>query len=460
MGSPDALGQDQPVYLESQTFVRQANRYAARMLLFLAAPIAFNPQPASISVSLPPVTVTNSTPQTAQPPIIQLRRTDYVESPVLLRNRNKDAAAFLLMSQAETANNTQINVPIGQVSVAALAPTEINTTTPMPWWLPPTYVETQNTVVRSSRYLDAFRWMLLNQPTLGPVIAVPTATVSLAAPAPTEGVGLLWLYLPSDDGWWYEDPIIFKLNPNYNFLMLAAPTTPPPINIPIPNASVSLATFAPNVVASGNGYNQTIPTATVSLGTQIPTVIQINSLTVLVPVAQITLGALTPTLTALGMPFASITMAAYPPTIGNTSQPTIWDATQRCVNAGLIIGQDQWVTNPFIPYGYVISQNPPSGTVVAEWTVVNFVVSFGPGASQQQVTVPNVVGLEARQAESACWAVGMDVGQRSYAYSSTVSSDYVIAQSVAAGIQVYTGTPISMTVSIGPAPTTTTVTVP
>jgi hypothetical protein len=376
------------------------------------------------------------------------------------RNVQTLAASFLLLS-APQPNTTLINVPISSVTVGTVAPSLLTSNTPMPFTQAPVYTDQPSAYVRSNRWLDAFRWNYLNQPNLGPIFNVPVAAVTVTPTVPNVFEGFLWLYLPSDDGWWPEPDTYYKANAGYNFALLAASTTPAGVTINMPSVAVSVATFPPNVVAAGNGATINLPSPpNIGVTPYAPTVTQINSITFGVPVAQVSIGAFPPALSALTIPIVGVTLGAFPPTVINTGQPTIWDATYRCVNAGLTIGQDQWVTHPFIPYGYVISQSPASGTQVPPWTTVNFVVSFGPGASIQSLTVPSVVGLESYQAEQQCVAAGMDINPRAYAYSATVPADYVIAQSVAAGISVYAGTPISMTVSIGTSPTTTTVTVP
>lgn len=381
----------------------------------------------------------------------------YVENVVAIRRNVQSLAATFLMLSAPVPSGVFINVPLVSVTTTPQAPAVLDTSTPMLMLSPPVYTEAPTTFLRNNWL--ARKWLLSTQQTLGTVINVPTVPVAITPYPPTPYNILMFLYLPSDDGWWPE-PDIPKANPNRNLLLLGASTTAGNVSIPLPSVSVTVTPYAPNPVASGGSVTINLPAPpAVSLTPYPPTVTQNNTITFQVPVAQVQIVP-EPIATPLGViPTAVVTIGVFPPAVIN-SGVTIWDATFKCVNAGLIIGQDQWITNPTVPYGYVISQSPASGTVVPLWTVVNFVVSFGPGATVQTLSVPNVVGLEAYQAEQQCTALGMDINPRAYAYSATVARDYVIAQSVAAGLVVNTSTPISMTVSIGTAPTSPTVTVP
>jgi beta-lactam-binding protein with PASTA domain len=74
--------------------------------------------------------------------------------------------------------------------------------------------------------------------------------------------------------------------------------------------------------------------------------------------------------------------------------------------------------------------------------------------------VPNVVGMQSYQAYVAVNQVGILVNTFVYANSNSVPAGYVISQSLAAFTTVPTGTVIVLTVSLGPATSVATVTVP
>ena len=123
----------------------------------------------------------------------------------------------------------------------------------------------------------------------------------------------------------------------------------------------------------------------------------------------------------------------------------------QLVNAGMLVQPNvNWITSPTVPYGKVISVVPVGGTSVNLWTYVTINASLGLAVGVVPNLVPNVVNLQAYDAEKACWAAQLDVGQRIYAFSNTVPAGYVIGQTTAAGSYQIPGTTIQLTVSLGP----------
>lgn len=139
----------------------------------------------------------------------------------------------------------------------------------------------------------------------------------------------------------------------------------------------------------------------------------------------------------------------------------IWVEIAAVVNAGLFVTPSvQWVHSQTVPYGKVISVVPASGTSVNPYTYVTLTASLGPAPSAGFSTVPTVTGQQVYFAEQSLASAGLSIGQRTYQNSSTVSAGYVIAQSVTGGTQQALGTIVSLTVSTGPASSTSTVVVP
>src|ERR1700732_1125954 len=79
--------------------------------------------------------------------------------------------------------------------------------------------------------------------------------------------------------------------------------------------------------------------------------------------------------------------------------------------------------------GNVISQDPASGSSVAQGSPVNLVISSGP----QMVTVPNVEGLTQAAATAAITAAKLTVGTVTQQSSNTVATGNVISQDPASG---------------------------
>jgi len=121
-------------------------------------------------------------------------------------------------------------------------------------------------------------------------------------------------------------------------------------------------------------------------------------------------------------------------------------------SAGLIVGDVTEAYSDTVADGYVISQNPASGTTVDEGTAVDLVISKGPAP----IYVPNVVGMTQAAAEAAIIADGLAVGDVTQSESLTVPAGNVISQDPVAGTEASAGDPVDIEVSTGPP----TVTVP
>lgn len=122
------------------------------------------------------------------------------------------------------------------------------------------------------------------------------------------------------------------------------------------------------------------------------------------------------------------------------------DAEAAITAAGLTIGILSTAHDNTVPIDHVISQDPASGSSVAEGSAVDLVVSLGP----VMVTVPAVVGQLQADAEAAIIAAGLTVGTISTANSDTVPIDHVISQSPAGGSSAAEGSPVDLVVSLGP----------
>ena len=125
-------------------------------------------------------------------------------------------------------------------------------------------------------------------------------------------------------------------------------------------------------------------------------------------------------------------MVAVPSTEGSTQ----YDATTAFTQAKLKVGIITQQTSDTVPTGSVISQDPASGSSVAEGSPVNLVMSSGP----QMVTVPNVVGLT--QAAATTTIIGAKL--------KTGTVDKVVSQDPARGSSVPQGTSVNLVISLGP----------
>jgi beta-lactam-binding protein with PASTA domain len=103
------------------------------------------------------------------------------------------------------------------------------------------------------------------------------------------------------------------------------------------------------------------------------------------------------------------------------------------------------VSDPLVPLGNVISQDPAAGTSVNAGTAVDLVISTGPAT----VDVPDVVGLPQATAEADIQAAGLVVGAITLVGDPVVPAGNVISQDPLAGTMVSEGTAVDLVVSLG-----------
>ncbi len=134
---------------------------------------------------------------------------------------------------------------------------------------------------------------------------------------------------------------------------------------------------------------------------------------------------------------------AVPGVVGQTQDA----AAAVLVNANLTVGTVTQQYSATVPAGTVLSQSPAAGDTVLPGTPVLLVVSRG----VQPSVMPDVAGQPRAQAEAAITGAGLALGTATEAYSDTVPTGTVIAQSPSAGTELPPGATVSMVVSLGPA---------
>ena len=145
-------------------------------------------------------------------------------------------------------------------------------------------------------------------------------------------------------------------------------------------------------------------------------------------------------------------MVSVPNVVGMTETA----AESAITGTGLAVGSFNSVYSNTVQTTYIISQNPPAGTLVAGGSSVDLTTSLGPVPAT--MTVPNVVGLTQADAENYLSSVALlTTGTVTQAYSSTVAAGYVISQNPAAGATVATYSAVDLTISLGQAPSNVTV---
>ncbi len=136
------------------------------------------------------------------------------------------------------------------------------------------------------------------------------------------------------------------------------------------------------------------------------------------------------------------------------------EATARTIleNLGLV-GQVERESSNDVREGDVIRQDPSSGTTMEEGSTVTIWVSTG----SNQVAVPNLINRTIEDARRLLEERGLSLSSNyDQAYSGTITTvGNIVSQSIDADTMVDPGTSITVTLSLGPEPTTeATVTVP
>src|ERR1700738_1589582 len=133
-------------------------------------------------------------------------------------------------------------------------------------------------------------------------------------------------------------------------------------------------------------------------------------------------------------------------TVPNVEGLTQAAATTAITAAKLTVGTVTQQPSNTLATGKVISQDPASGSSVAQGSPVNLVISSGP----QMVTVPNVEGLTQAAATTAIRAAKLTGGTVTQQISNTVATGKVISQDPTSGSSVAQGSPVNLVISSGP----------
>lgn len=125
---------------------------------------------------------------------------------------------------------------------------------------------------------------------------------------------------------------------------------------------------------------------------------------------------------------------------------SLTEASSRLDSQGLDyeIVATEW--HDSIPANYVISQNPEAERKVKAGRIIDLVLSKGPLVLE----VPNVVGMEERNATIELFNAGFEVGTKEYINHETVPKGHVIEQNPHPQAKVQADTKINLVISAGP----------
>jgi len=135
----------------------------------------------------------------------------------------------------------------------------------------------------------------------------------------------------------------------------------------------------------------------------------------------------------------SVSSGVVVPDVRNLS---LADATTQLQAIGLQV-QPVNERSSTVPQGAVSKQDPPPGSNVSSGSTVTLTVSLG-----AKVTVPNVVGVRAADAQAQLQAAGLQT-KLAYETSGGINKGFVIKLDPPAGTSVAFGTTVTLTVSTG-----------
>lgn len=132
--------------------------------------------------------------------------------------------------------------------------------------------------------------------------------------------------------------------------------------------------------------------------------------------------------------------------VPDVSNKPIAEARSELQAAGFTIGTETEVYNPDVEAGNVVSTDPAAGVQAAKGSSVNITISKG----TEQVTVPDLRGMSADEAQRVLASYGLNGQQGDTVFSDDVEENRVAQQDTAAGTTAYKGDTITFHLSKGP----------
>lgn len=136
-------------------------------------------------------------------------------------------------------------------------------------------------------------------------------------------------------------------------------------------------------------------------------------------------------------------------TVPNVVGLTLTGATSTLASDGFKLGTVSYQQGVAKTQGTILSQTPAAGAMAGNGSTVDLVAV---GTSVQPV--PNVIGMTQSAATAAITGAGLALGHVSLIYSSSGPSGTVVDQAPNAGLTTPAGSAVAITVSKGPAPST------
>lgn len=160
------------------------------------------------------------------------------------------------------------------------------------------------------------------------------------------------------------------------------------------------------------------------------------------------IGVIIALLAVIGIAAAAMALGGNEETVAvpDVSNKPIAEARGELQSAGFAIGTETEVYNPDVEAGNVVSTDPAAGEQAAKGSSVNITVSKG----TEQVTVPDLRGMSADEAQRTLASYGLNGQQGDTVFSDDVDENKVAEQDIAAGTTAYKGDTITFHLSKGP----------
>ncbi|MDO4218857.1 MAG: PASTA domain-containing protein [Synergistaceae bacterium] len=125
---------------------------------------------------------------------------------------------------------------------------------------------------------------------------------------------------------------------------------------------------------------------------------------------------------------------------------TLDDALKKLQDIGLTVDEIKKMPNKEHPVGVVFAQNPSSPQTVDTSTKITLLVA-SQGDETSLVQIPNVIGKSQAEATSMIESAGLKLGEIKLKHSETVADGIVVSQTPNSGLNVSTGTTVSIDIS-------------
>ncbi len=131
--------------------------------------------------------------------------------------------------------------------------------------------------------------------------------------------------------------------------------------------------------------------------------------------------------------------------VPDVSGMSLDDARKAITVAGFSVGETTKEYSDSVEEGKVMKQTPAAGTMAAQGSKVDLVISQG----KDEIEVPDVEGLSLEAARAKIERAGLKLTQAGQQNSSSVDVDCVISQSPSSGTKVPEGSSVSVVISLG-----------